>query len=581
MLPATLIDTTASYPQNYRQRKVRRWRHLVQERQSWDTHWRELSDFIQPRRSRFLDSEEQNDGKKKHSNIINGSATWAHRTLAAGMMSGVTSPARPWFRLTTPDPELAELGRVKEWLHDVEELLRDAFAGSNLYKCLPLVYEDLGLYGTGAMLLESDAEDRLRGYVFPVGSYCLAQSARHSVNAIFRQTAFTVGQLREPEAGFDWEQAGDRVKQLHQQGHLDEWVKVLHVIEPNADYRQGGMGYAGKRWSSCWLELEADLNREDKGELRRAGYDEFPLMAPRWKTTGEDVYGASPGMDALGDVKGLQQLEKNKGRMADKIVDPPLAGPGKLRGQNVSLVPGAITYLDDMNGAKLEPVVVVPPAAIQVAGLEISHHEERINRAFYADLWVSLMQVERGAMTAREVAERHEEKLLQLGSVTENLQDELLEPIIDRAFGIGMRSGWFPPPPEELAGVDLKVEFIGLLAQAQKRVRTTDVERFTGYALTLAQAKPEVLDKVDFDQVVDEYANATGVPPSIIRTDEQVAEIRAQRAEQQAQMQAQAEAQAAAESVSKLASANLEGENALTRAVSGLGPIAEVAASQR
>lgn len=548
-----------------RKQYLKRLESLRNERSSWMPHWQELTEQFMPRRGRFVLSD-RNRGEKKNQTIINGTGVWSLRVLASGMMAGITSPARPWFRLTTPDPDLAEFGTVKQWTYIAEERIRLAFQRSNIYNGLHLVYNDLGGIGTATLHVEEDAEDLLRCYVFPVGQYSLANSAKQRVDTVFREFSMTVGQLVER---FGLGRCSHLVKTAYQNGNLDQWVEVVHAIEPNRGKKHGYAGAAGMPFKSCWFEKAGD---ESSGFLRESGFEEFPVMAPRWMASAEDVYGSSPSMDALGDARALQVLEKRKAQAVDKIVTPPMRGPSSLATGNVSLLPGGVTLVDGVNpGQTFAPAMEVPPATVQVVGMEIREHEQRIKKALYADLWLMLSQGDTSQMTAREVAERHEEKMLQLGPVMERLQDELLDPLIDRTFGILNRNGYLPPPPEELQGQELRVEYISILAQAQKLLGTSSIERLASFTGNLAAVKPEVLDKVDFDQMVDEYGGMLGIPPSLVRTDEQVQAIRQARAEQQQQMMAMQAAQQTVQGAKVLSETDVSGDNALTRMLRNIG----------
>ena len=143
----------------------RRMGALDRERQSWFQHWRELSDNILPRRGQFLSSPGQSDrGRKLNGKMLDSTGTLAARTLASGLMSGVTSPARPWFRLTVGDPALSQAPGVRLWLDRVQEAMLRVFARSNLYNALATVYEELGVFGTGALLILEDDEDIVRAF---------------------------------------------------------------------------------------------------------------------------------------------------------------------------------------------------------------------------------------------------------------------------------------------------------------------------------------------------------------------------------------------------------------------------------
>lgn len=549
----------------HREQYLRRLQALRTEQSSWRDHWRELSDYIRPYKGRFYASD-RNKGTKRNDKIINGTARRAHRILTSGMMAGITSPARPWYRLTTPDPELAEVGAVKAWLHLVEERMRLAFSKSNVYKCLHTVYEDLALFGTAALHIDEDFEDGLRGYNFPIGQYYLANSSRLRVDTVFRELSMTVGQLVEK---FGLEACTPNVQDLHKRGELDKWIDVVHAIEPNRDYQHGKLGPKGMLYRSCWMEIAGDATT---GLLDERGYEEFPLMAPRWAVNGEDVYGTSPAMDALGDAKALQLYERRKAQAIDKIVDPPMKGPAEMLDTPVSLLPHAFNPVPTSgHGNTFEPAVVIHPQTLSAIGEQIVRHEDRVNEIFYADLWLMLAESDRREITAREVAERHEEKMLQLGPVLEQLQDELLDPLIDRAFAILLRNGHLGKPPEELQGQQLRVEYISVLAQAQKLIGITSIERGATFTLEVAKARPDVLDRINWDGVISEYFDALGTPPTVLNPDEAVAKIRQERAaQQQAQRQGEA-ATMAADGAKTLSETKLQDDSALTRLMSAMG----------
>ena len=175
-----------------------------------------------------------------------------------------------------------------------------------------------------------------------------------------------------------------------------------------------------------------------------------------------------------------------------------------------------------------------------------------------------LINTDRREITAREIDERHEEKLLALGPVLEQLNQDVLDPLIDITFNIMYRQGLIPEPPEEIAGTQLKVEYISILAQAQKMVGLAGIERFAGFVGQVATYDPQVLDKVDRDQMIDEYGDITGVPPRIIVPDDKVAAIREGRAAVAKQQEQMAALASGAKTAKDLSGANLDNNNALT-----------------
>jgi len=548
----------------------RRWTDIKDERSTFFGHWQELSEYILPRRGRFLTSK-RNDGSKKNAKIIDSTGTMAVRTLSAGMMSGITSPARPWFRLATPESALMEQSEVKQWLYGVEKKMRDIFSRSNLYNSLQTTYEELAVFGTGAMLINEDHDDVIRCYPFTVGEYGLALSSRLSVDTFYREFQLTVAQVVEQ---FGYENCSDPVQSLYKTGQLDKWVEIMHVIEPNSARQYNMKDNLNMPYHSCYLEKASKNERK----LSSSGYEEFPVLAPRWHVTGVDIYGRSPAMDVLGDVKALQIEQKRKAQGIDKMVNPPLQAPSSLRGQTATVLPGGVTYVDTMQGTQggFRPTYEVNPRLAELQQ-DIAETQRRISQGFYSDLFQMLTMSDRRQITAREIDERHEEKLLMLGPVLERLHTELLDPLIDRTFNIMVRNDLLPPPPEELGGVTLKVEYISVMAQAQKAIGTGAIERLAGFVGNMAAAKPEVLDKFDADQSVDEYAEMIGVPPRIVVPDDVVQQIREERAQMEQQQMAMEQANQVAQTANVGAQAakvmsdtDTGGDNLLNNIVGGL-----------
>lgn len=537
---------------------------LEQERTTFEPHWRELSDFIIPRGSRFLTSE-ANRGDRRNNKIVDPTATMANRTLSSGMMSGITSPARPWFKLATPDPEMMDYGPVKMWLETVQNRMNDMFNKSNLYQSLPIIYSSLGTFGTGALAVLEDDEDVIRTMPFPVGSYYIANSPRLSVDTCFRKFSMTVRQLvRE----FGLNSVSSSTKSAFENGTYEKWVDVVHAVYPNMNRETGKMNAKNKAFRSVYFEVGGDNDKV----LRESGYDEFPVMAPRWEVNGEDVYGSScPGMIALGQVKALQLEQRRKAQQIDKQTNPPMIGPTSLKTQRVSLLPGDITYVDQVTGAEgLRPAYMVNPNLGDLLG-DIQDTRQLINSAYFVDLFMMLQNVNTRSMPVEAVIEMKEEKLLMLGPVLERLNDEFLDPLIDRAFSMMARKNMLPPPPDVMQGMPLRIEYISVMAQAQKAIGLSSLERFVGFVGNLASAKPEALDKLDVDQAIDNYAVMSGVSPTVVVPQEQAQQTRNDRAQQQQQAMALQTGMAAVQGAKTLSEAKTADPNLLTALAGAAG----------
>lgn len=531
----------------------RRLIELKSVRSPWEKTWRGLAEYIEPTRLRL---DNKNEGPITREKIIDATGTYALRTLASGMHSGITSPARPWFRLTTSDPELRDFAPVKAYLADVERRMREVFQGSNIYPAFHTGYGDLGQFGQSVGILVEDDEDAIRMQQLLHGRFWIARDEKGRVTTLYREFKWSVQRI---VGRFGYKNVSRTIQSAYDQAKYDDTFVICHAIEPRLNRDPNKIDKANKPFlSNYWEEAGGD-----HGELlEESGFDENPLIAPAWELAGDDHYALSPGQIALGDVRMLQAEQRRKLEGIDKIVRPPMTGPTSLMNNPKSLLPGAVTYVDDPHGKGFRPAMEVNLRLSELAS-DIRETQDRINRAFFADLFMMLSNME-GIQPRNqlELSQRNEEKLLQLGPVLENIYNGQLEPVIDRTYAIMNRRGMLPPPPPDLQNEDLKIEYISMLAQAQKAVATGGLERLWAFAGQIAAVKPEVLDKLDGDQSLDLYSDMLGVDPSAVIPDDDVEKVR----EIRAQKQAAAENAAMAAQVAPAVKQSAEAANVLASA---------------
>jgi hypothetical protein len=525
---------------------IQRWGALQQERSTWISHWQEISAFLMPRNGRYFVSD-RNRGWRRNNNIYDSTATRALNVLAAGMMGGMTSPARPWFRLSIPDQQLADHGPVKQWLSDCTKLMLWIFSDSNTYRFLHSQYRELGGFGTGGTILLDDYEDVINGYPLTTGEFCISQDYRGKVGTVYREFEKTVAQV---VGEFGKDKCSVAVKRMYDSGNLDAWVPIIHAIEPRKDRDPNMRDAKNMAYASIQFERTSD------GQLlRESGFEEFPGLISRWDVVGGDIYGHSPGMEALGDIKQLQHQQLRKAQVIDLQTKPPLQMPTSMKGRDIDTAPGGMSYIDRTSQGGGISTAFDVQLDLNALLADIQDVRQRIQASFFSDLFLMLANAQDTRMTATEVAERHEEKMLMLGPVIERLHDELLSPLIESTFVRMLKANIVPKPPQELQGMELKVEFVSMLAQAQRAIGTNSVDRFVGNIGQIAQFKPEVLDKFDSDEWADIYGDAIGVDPRMIVPSDKVAIIRQQRAQQQqqqAQLAAAEQASSAAANAAKV-----------------------------
>lgn len=494
-------------------------------RQPYEAEWREIAQYAQPSRSRFLNSEQNRNFRRINKAIYNSHGILSFRTLTGGMTSGLSSPSRPWFRLAPYDTDLADDSEVKTWLAEVERRMYGFLAGTNFYGAVKSGYAEMGMFGTEACVMVDHPRAGAVCHALTAGEYWIALSNAAVADTLYRRTPMSVMQA---VSSFGLEHVSSFVRTAYDSGRYDDQVPVLHAIEPNDAVVPDALNARGKAWRSVyWDENDGDATRV----LRAEGYDEQPFWAPRWDTVGGDTYGTGPGFDALPDMRELQLQTRRKTQATAFLVKPEKIVPAsvKLTGEAGNVV--TASQVDAQH-------VVVPyqinPAAIGAIMDDVQRCSEAVDRLTYADLFMAITNMQGiQPRNIEEIASRNEEKLTQLGPVIERVNAEKLQVAIDRTFAIMARKQMLPLPPVQLQGQPVKVDFVSILAQMQRMVGLGQIERTVSFVGSLAAQFPEASDRLDIDAVIDDYADRAGAPPKIIRSVQDAQALRDKRNQEQ------------------------------------------------
>ena len=535
-------------------------------RWSFHTRWMDLSSNIDPKRGSFLTkaASARNKGTAKDQKIKDSTARDALRTMQSGLMSGATSPARPWFRLSLDDVEASENTDNKLWLAEVLKRMLRVIAESNAYPILHNLYGDLGLFGTAGFLVLEDFEDVIRCYPLTVGEFFVGLDHRLAVNAFGREFSMNVGQLVDK---FGLDNCRDVIKSAFKEGRLDQEYDVVHMVEPNDKRNLAVADAEGMAFREVYYET-GDFDKF----LFVGGYHEFPSMIPRWDVNGSDPYGTSPGMDALPDVKQLAFEQVQKGQGIGKQVNPPMTAPTSMKGEPTTAVPGGVTFLNESASGQgfkpaYQPTIVLRDLTADIEGVKVG-----VRRAFYADLFMAISQMD-GVQPRNnlEIIERKDEKLVQLGPVLERLHGELLKPFILRVFKIMERAGLIPDRPQSMGDVEPKIEFVSVLAQAQKSVGTAGIERYLQFIGGLVEVFPQARYKVEINEAIDAYTDLLGVAPNLVIPTDKAEETADAEAKQAAQQKAIEGALPAAQAGKTLAETDVGGGMSALQMMTGQG----------
>ncbi|WP_300922993.1 portal protein [uncultured Desulfovibrio sp.] len=507
-------------------RLSRRHRELLRRRAPWEGAWRSLAEHFLPTRFRLeaaRGGEGDGQGPMLNSRLVDATGILAMRVLAAGLQGGLTSPARPWFRLSLDDADLAKSRQGQEWLDECADRMRVVLHRSNFYNVMHTLYAELGTFGTAFAFELADPRWGFSFVPLCAGEYALDCNERRRVDTVFRRVSMS---LRQMAASFGAKALPEELRAILRR-NPDQRFLVAQAVFPRAERQPGRADARGMAFASLhWLE-----GREGAHPLRVSGFRGFPGFGPRWDAAGNDVYGRSPAMDALPDCRMLQQMGITTLKAIHKAVDPPMSVAAGLRSVGLDLTPGAVNYVDSIPGQSPQaatPLVQVRPD-LATARKAMEAVQNQIRAGLYNDLFKLVLEG-RSQVTASEIAAREEEKLVLIGPVLERLHDELFLPLIDRTFELMRELDMLPPTPPELAGRRLRVEFVSLLAQAQKLVGTGAADRYMALAGRAAAVWPEALDCLNVDRLLDSYAETLGLPVSLTRPQEERDALRRERA---------------------------------------------------
>lgn len=506
-----------------------RFESLKQERSSWEDLWRDIRDYCLPDLGCFP-GEDATQGSKRYRKILDAEAIDCADVLAAGLLGGVSSPSRPWLRLTTMDPDLDKNPAVKEWMTKVQDLLLLYFSKAECYNALHQSYLELPVFGTACTIVKPHPEQLISLQNLTIGEYWLAEDDYGKVDTMYRRLSLTAKQMVQ-QWGF--EAVNNDVRQAFEKDPFTRF-NVIHAIEPRIERNPDKRDNKNMPWQSVYFQEGV----QDK-VLSESGFRNFPALCPRRMTSGGSVYGRGPGAKALSAQKSLQRLHLRLAELVDYGTRPPILYPSTLKDQLSQFKPGGRVAVNPQEAPIIRSMWEVRTDPQAMLAL-IQSTRQDIQRIFFVNVFQMIAatanQTDR---TATEVQALEQEKVMMLGPVLERLHTELLDPLVTNAFGFMVEYNMLPEVPEELYGRELSIEYVSVLAEAQKNASANGIVRTAQQIGLLAQINPQAVDKLDVDATIDQLADMNGVPPSLIVTGQKVALIRQQRAEQQqAQMQA-------------------------------------------
>lgn len=493
-------------------------------RATYDSHCSEIAKLVLPRQDSFF-NETITEGDRKSQHIYDSTAVLAHDKAVKIVDNIITPEGSYWNRLTVPEENLKNNQEVNEFLDNTNDFLyrqryrpKANFANQNREKLASLL-----AFGNGVLLVEDLVGRGIRYRTSHISEHYFMENQYGIIDIDYRKYKLTARQAVERFG----DKTPEKVMRCYEKTP-NEKIDFLHVVMPD---ESGESGFA---------YISYNIYCDGQELISTGGYRTFPYIISRGATSPNEVYGRSPAMLCLPEIKMLNAMRKTDIKSRHQAVDPAfLAADASTLGRFLN-VPNAINYGTlDINGNQLiKPFVT--GARIDLSNDGIAQSREFINDTFFITLFQILVQTPQ--MTATEVLERAKEKNALLGSEVGREQQALAQMIereisIYEGYGI-FEDGSLLPMPKALkdAGGIFEIEFTAPANQMMKSEEALSVERTIQSLLPLAQIDPSVIKRIDFKEYADIIREANGAPAKLFKSDEEMAAL-AQAEAQQMQLQ--------------------------------------------
>jgi len=493
-----------------------RFKGLEEARQPWVPSWKELSEYMLPRKDSFAapGSGGFRLGSTGDERIFDSTPMHALELLASSLGGLLTNPAMPWFEIRARDPEIGDVKEVRQFLQQARDRMISLFntEDTGFQTNVHELYLDVALLGTAVMYVEADTQSVARFSTRPLGEVFVAESARGMVDTVYRRYEVSVRQASQM-----WGAAlSDEVKRKVPE-KPEEKIEILHAVFPRTDRDPSGFGAANFPFASIYMEVATE------NILEESGYLEMPYLVPRWGKAAGEIYGRGPGQTALSDTRVLNAMGKTALMAAEKMADPPLMVPDDGFLGPVRSGPGGLSYYRAGSSDRIEAL----PVRVDLGATEemMNQRRESIRRIFLGDQ----LAPEGPAVTATEAVIRQSEKMRVLGPVLGRLQTEFLGPLVRRVFHIMLRMNALPPFPEGLAPDDIEVRYTSPVARAQKQYEAQGLAQTMDYLAPLVGGSDAlgIMDNFETDRVTRHVAELFGTPPDYLKPEPDVEAARA------------------------------------------------------
>jgi hypothetical protein len=502
---------------------IREHEQMVSDRGVWEEHWREIAERVLPRQDWFQASN-KTPGEKRTEKVFDATAGLALERFAAAMESMLTPRTMRWHKLKVRNPEISDDKSIQAYLDEVTNILFQVRYNpkANFASQVHENYMSLGAFGTGAIFIDDVVGTGIRYRSIHLSEVYFCENYAGIIDKVHRKFEMTA---RQAAQRWGTDRLPDKVRAALEK-QPETKFEFIHCVKPNEDIMPGRKDYKGMPYVSYYISTDG------KAVISEGGFQTMPYAVSRYVTAPKEIYGRSPAMTVLPEIKMINEMSKTVIRAAHKIVDPPLLlqEDGVLQAFNAR--PGALNF-GGVNERGEQMVQPLQTGARVDIGMDMMEQRRKvINDAFLITLFQIL--VESPNMTATEAMLRAQEKGALLAPTMGRQQSEMLGPMIERELDILARAGVLPPMPEAMIemGGDVEIEYVSPLNRAQRAEEGVAILRTLESVTPLAQIDPSVMMIFNPEMIARELSEINGVPAKVLRSREEIEQMKMEQAQQ-------------------------------------------------
>ncbi len=510
---------------------IARYEKMKTQRNIYHSLWDDLTEFVLPSKGTYTyrtTPNSVNDPERKSRRRLDSTPVNAARTLMARVVAEMTGTTSRWFDFRHNDPELDKVESVRRCLQQLSDKAYKTL-GSGTFKTAHVeATMDWIVYGTGCMMIEEQSDSTIAFRAICPQELFISENKFGEIDVVYRCFKFTYRQAME---FFGEDQLPDYLTEKCAKDPTHE-IEFLHCVEPNDSYNPAKKKNSFYKYTSTYIML-------DGKEIVKEGYfKKKPYIVFRFWKRPSEVWGGSPAVDAMADIRQLNVMSYAHGNNIQLRGSPPLIMAHDSVIMPLKIVPNGINYGGvSADGKRQIFPLIENPGDLSALENYMEQKRQAIRSAFFVD---PLINRENSIRTAAEVNKRAGEEIIGIIPFITRYEIEYLTFVLDFVLDHVLRHDKTIVIPQELNGQVPEIEFSGPLAKTQRSQELNNIVQFLQLVQPMAQIDPTILQNLNANATFMELVDLLGIPMGVVQPAEVVAAMQAQaQAQQQQQVQMQ------------------------------------------